>query len=80
MHIEPPEDSGRVDPQCPGPRLHPGTRAPHSLGRVPRAQSGALGLTGVLDFPQKDDALGVFENYGNQEGPVETHSGSPKGR
>ena len=66
--------TGRVDPQCPEARLHPGTRAPHSLGKGPRAQSGALGLTGVGDFPQKDDALGVFENYGNQEGPVKMHN------
>ena len=46
----------------------------------PAIRRGALGLTGVGDFPQKDDALGVFENYGNQEGPVKTHSGSLKGQ
>ena len=68
--------TGRVDPQCTGTSLHPGTWAPCSLGRGPTTQRGTLDLTGVGDFPQKDDALGVFENYGNQEGPVETHSGS----
>ena len=61
---------------CPEAWLHPGPWAPCSLGRAPTTQSGALGLTGVGDFPQKDDALGVFENYGNQEGPVDTHNGS----
>ena len=87
MHVEPQHHhchlprgeqvgTGRVDPQCPGTRLHPGTWASCSLGRAPTAQSGALGLIGVGDFPQEGDALCVFENYGNQEGPVEMHSSS----
>ena len=37
-------------------------------------------MTGVGDFPQKDDALGVFENYGDQEGPVEAQGDLVYGR
>ena len=68
--------TGRADLQCAGASLHPGTWAPCSLGRGHTTQRATLDLTGVGDFPQKDDALGVFESYGNQEGPVEAHSGS----
>lgn len=58
---------GRAVPQCTGARLLPGTWAPSSLGR-----RGALGFLGVGDFAQKDDALSVFVQYGNQKRPVET--------
>lgn len=46
----------------------PRTRAPSFFFSGPAIRRGALGLTGVGDFPQKDDALGVFENYSNQKG------------
>lgn len=38
------------------------------------AQRGALGWTGVDDFAQKDDALGVSEDRGEQKGAVKSHN------
>ena len=67
-------------PWCTEARLLRGTRAPSSFFSGPAIPRGALGLTGVGDFPQKDDALGFFENYGNQEGPVEAQGDLVYGR
>ena len=60
---------GQGVPRCTGARLLPGTWAPSFLGR-----RGALSFLGVGDFAQKDDALSVFVQYGNQKRPVETDS------